>query len=91
MQAYANMTKEQLLEEEAKLRQVYQEYQGKGLQLDMSRGKPSPEQLDLAMELLNALDTETVMKAENGLDVRNYGGLDGIPEAKRLMADMMDV
>lgn len=91
MQAYANMTKEQLLEEEAKLRQVYQEYQGKGLQLDMSRGKPSPEQLDLAMELLNALDTESVMKAENGLDVRNYGGLDGIPEAKRLMADMMDV
>ena len=91
MQAYANMTKEQLLEEEAKLRQVYQEYQGKGLQLDMSRGKPSPEQLDLAMELLNALDTETVLKAENGLDVRNYGGLDGIPEAKRLMADMMDV
>lgn len=91
MQAYANMTKEQLLEEEAKLRQVYQEYQGKGLQLDMSRGKPSPEQLDLAMELLNALDTETVMKAENGLDVRNYGGLDGIPEAKRLMADIMDV
>ena len=91
MQAYANMTKEQLLEEEAKLRQVYQEYQGRGLQLDMSRGKPSPEQLDLAMELLNALDTETVMKAENGLDVRNYGGLDGIPEAKRLMADMMDV
>lgn len=91
MQAYANMTKEQLLEEEAKLRQVYQEYQGKGLQLDMSRGKPSPEQLDLAMELLNALDTESVMKAENGLDVRNYGGLDGIPEAKRLMADIMDV
>ena len=91
MQAYADMTKEQLLEEEAKLRQLYKEFQGKGLKLDMSRGKPSPEQLDLGMELLNAIDTETVMQAENGLDVRNYGGLDGIPEAKRLMADIMDV
>ena len=91
MQAYADMTKEQLLEEEAQLRQLYKEFQGKGLKLDMSRGKPSPEQLDLGMELLNAIDTETVMQAENGLDVRNYGGLDGIPEAKRLMADIMDV
>ena len=91
MQAYADMTKEQLLEEETQLRQLYKEYQGKGLKLDMSRGKPSPEQLDLGMELLNAIDTETVMQAENGLDVRNYGGLDGIPEAKRLMADIMDV
>ena len=91
MQAYADMTKEQLLEEETQLRQLYKEYQGKGLKLDMSRGKPSPEQLDLGMKLLNAIDTETVMQAENGLDVRNYGGLDGIPEAKRLMADIMDV
>lgn len=91
MQAYADMTKEQLLEEEAELRRLYKEYQGKGLKLDMSRGKPSPEQLDLGMELLNSIDKDTVMQAENGLDVRNYGGLDGIPEAKRLMADIMDV
>ncbi len=90
MQAYATMTKEQLTEEREKLRQVYKEYQDKGLKLDMSRGKPSAEQLDLAMGLLNALDKESVMAAENGLDVRNYGGLDGIPEAKRLLAGMMD-
>ncbi|MCI5821644.1 MAG: aminotransferase class I/II-fold pyridoxal phosphate-dependent enzyme [Lachnospiraceae bacterium] len=90
MQAYASMTKEQLQEEEAKLRRIYKEYQDKGLKLDMSRGKPSAEQLDLTMDLLNAVDKETVMSAENGLDVRNYGGLDGIPEAKRLLAGMMD-
>ncbi len=90
MQAYANMTREQLQEEEAKLRQIYKDYQGKGLSLDMSRGKPAAQQLDLAMGLLNAVDTETFMSAENGLDVRNYGGLDGIPEAKRLLASMMD-
>lgn len=90
MQAYASMTKEQLQEEEAKLRRIYKEFQDKGLKLDMSRGKPSAEQLDLTMDLLNAVDKETVMSAENGLDVRNYGGLDGIPEAKRLLAGMMD-
>ena len=55
------------------------------LKLDMSRGKPSSGQLDLGMGLLNAVDAESLMQAENGLDTRNYGGLDGIPEAKRLM------
>lgn len=91
MQTYAEMTKEQLQEEESRLHRIYKEYQDKGLKLDMSRGKPSTEQLDLAMELLNAIDAESFMQAENGLDTRNYGGLDGIPEAKRLMADMMEV
>lgn len=91
MQNYAEMTKEQLQEEEAKLRQLYKEYQNKGLKLDMSRGKPSTEQLDLAMGLLNALDEDSVMETENGFDTRNYGILDGIPEAKRLMAEMMEV
>lgn len=90
MQAYADMSKEQLEMESERLRQLYREYQNKGLKLDMSRGKPSGEQLDLAMELLNAVDKESVMAAENGLDVRNYGGLDGIPEAKRLLADMIE-
>lgn len=89
MKAYADMTKKQLQEEEAKLRQQYKEYQGKGLNLDMSRGKPSAEQLDLAMGLLNAIDAKSILDAENGLDTRNYGGMDGIPEAKRLMAGMM--
>ena len=57
----------------------------------MSRGKPSSGQLDLGMGLLNAVDAESLMQAENGLDTRNYGGLDGIPEAKRLMAGIMEV
>ena len=91
MQKYADMTREQLQEEAARLRQIYQEYQGKGLKLDMSRGKPSSEQLDLGMDLLNAIDAKSLMEAENGLDTRNYGGMDGIPEAKRLMAEMMEV
>ena len=91
MQTYADMTKEQLQEELTKVRQIYKEYQDKGLKLDMSRGKPSSGQLDLGMGLLNAVDAESLMQAENGLDTRNYGGLDGIPEAKRLMAGIMEV
>ena len=91
MQTYADMTKEQLQEELTKVRQIYKEYQDKGLKLDMSRGKPSSGQLDLGMGLLNAVDAESLMQAENGLDTRNYGGLDGIPEAKRLLAGFMEV
>ena len=57
----------------------------------MSRGKPSAEQLDLSMGLLDAVDSKTVAVSENGTDVRNYGVLDGIPEAKRLIAEMINV
>ncbi len=91
MQSYFDMTKEQLLAEQETLQKEYQDYQSRGLALDMSRGKPSSEQLDLSMGLLDTLDGKSVMMASDGMDTRNYGGLDGIPEAKQLMADMMDV
>ena len=60
-----------------------------GLSLDLSRGKPSAEQLELSVDLLNALDSRSILDSENGQDCRNYGGLEGIPEARRLMAHMM--
>lgn len=91
MQSYTTMTKEQLRSEAEELNRIYREYQDQGLSLDMSRGKPSTEQLDLGMGILNAVDEESVIYAENGLDTRNYGGMDGIPEAKRLMGGIMDV
>ncbi len=91
MKEYAQMTKEELAAELDELKAEYKEYQEAGLALDMSRGKPSPEQLDLSMGLLNALDAESLMAAENGLDTRNYGGLEGIPEARRLIAEMIEV
>ena len=72
MQTYADMTKEQLQEELTKVRQIYKEYQDKGLKLDMSRGKPSSGQLDLGMGLLNAVDAESLMQAENGLDTADW-------------------
>lgn len=91
MKAYQELTKEELLSLKAQLEAAYEDAKGKGLKLDMSRGKPAASQLDMAMDFMDALDSESVMKSEDGVDVRNYGILDGIPEAKQLMADMMGV
>ena len=89
MQKYQEMTKEELLVEKAALEKQFEEIKALNLKLDMSRGKPSSEQLDLSMDILDVLDAKSVIKGENGMDLRNYGILDGIPEAKRLMAEMM--
>ncbi len=89
MQKYQEMTKEELLVEKAALEKQFEEIKALNLKLDMSRGKPSAEQLDIAMDILDVLDSKSVLKSENGMDLRNYGILDGIPEAKRLMAEMM--
>lgn len=88
---YSQMTKEQLLAEQEVQQAKYDEYVGLGLNLDMSRGKPSPDQLDLTMPMLDALTSSDMLKAENGFDTRNYGILDGIPEAKRLFAEILGV
>ena len=87
---YAEMSREQLLTEKGVLEQQYAEYKAKGLKLDMSRGKPAPEQLDLSIDmLLHCLDGD--YKASNGIDCRNYGILDGIPEAKKLFEEMLSI
>ena len=89
MKAYKEMSKEELLALKSELEAAYEDAKGKGLKLDMSRGKPSPAQLDLANGFLNAVTADESFKCENGMDTRNYGVLDGIPEAKKLMADIM--
>ena len=91
MKAYKEMTREELLTLKAELEKAYEDAKGKGLKLDMSRGKPSPAQLDLSKGFLDALSSEDTLKAQDGTDTRNYGVLDGIPEAKELMAQIMDV
>ena len=91
MKAYKEMTREELLTLKAELEKAYEDAKGKGLKLDMSRGKPSPAQLDLSKGFLDALSSEDNLKAQDGTDTRNYGVLDGIPEAKELMAEIMDV
>ncbi len=91
MKPYAQMTKEELLTLQEQLNQAYAEAKAKGLKLDMSRGKPGVAQLDMGMALMDVLNSESDMKTADGVDTRNYGVLDGIPEAKKLMADIMGV
>jgi len=85
------MTKEELAALKSELDKEYDAVKAKGMALDMSRGKPGADQLDLSMDMMDVLTSKDVLKAENGTDCRNYGVLDGIPEAKRLMAELMGV
>ena len=91
MAAYKDLTKEELLELKSGLQAQFEEVKARGLKLDMSRGKPAAAQLNLSMEMMNILNSGTDLVCEDGVDCRNYGGLDGIAEAKQLLADMMEV
>ena len=91
MEKYEMLSKEELKSIKAALEEEYAKAQHLGLKLDMSRGKPAPAQLDLAMGILDAVSSTSDYKSEDGVDCRNYGGLDGIPEAKHFMADIMGV
>lgn len=91
MKSYRKMSKAELEALRAELAKDYEEAKKKGLKLDMSRGKPSAKQLDMTMPIMNTLDAESVLKTEDGFDCRNYGLLDGIPEAKKLMGDIIGV
>ena len=88
---YQDMTKKEMQREYHRLCQRYHEYEQQGLQLDLSRGKPAPEQLALSQRMLGELNSRSVLDSEDGTDCRNYGGLDGIPEAKALLAGMIGV
>ncbi len=85
-----NLSREQLQERLGLLTQKYNSYKALGLKLDMSRGKPGADQLELTNDML---DTAVLgdFKASNGFDVRNYGVLDGIPECKKLFSEILDV
>ena len=90
MPRYTAMTKAELETELAAVRARYDEMVARGLALNMARGKPSAAQLELSLPLLDVLDAKADLTAEDGTDCRNYGVLDGIPEAKRLMATLLD-
>ena len=83
---YSEMTKGQLLDEKKALDERYNAFKAKNLKLDMSRGKPCKEQLDLSMGMLDCKDYVV-----DGVDYRNYGILDGIPSCKALFAELMGV
>lgn len=91
MKKYSEMNREELLAEKESLEGRFAEYKKAGLKLDMSRGKPGPEQLDISQPLLDVLNSSADCNADNGFDCRNYGLLDGIPEAKQMFADLLGV
>ncbi len=91
MSGYKEMSKEQLLHEKDMLEQKFKEVQAKNLKLDMSRGKPSAAQLNLSNGMMDVLNSNSDMVCESGVDCRNYGVMDGIPEARKLLADMSEV
>ena len=89
--SYLNSSKEMLENEKKSLLNEYEGYKAQGLSLNMARGKPSPEQLDLAMPMLDIIHSAVECKAESGLDCRNYGELEGIFECRMLFSDLLGV
>ena len=88
---YSQMKKAELVAELEALNSKYEQIKAKGLRLDMSRGKPGADQLSLTENVLSAVTGNADCFASNGFDCRNYGVLDGIPEAKALFADILGV
>ena len=90
MKHYTEMTKSQLNDLLAQLNDQYKAIQAQNLSLDMSRGKPGKEQLDLSEDMLHCIkDSADCML--DGVDTRNYGIIDGLPSIKKLFADLLDV
>ena len=94
MKAYREMLPEELQSELTEQQKQHEEFVRRGLKLNMTRGKPSPEQLDLSMPMLDLLPAQgsaEALLAGTADDLRNYGTLAGIPEARELMGAIMEV
>lgn len=85
------MDKSALCDEKSKLLEQYKKFMDMGLKLDMSRGKPSSDQLDISMPMLDVIGSTSDYKTADGVDCRNYGLNYGIPEAKELFSQLMQV
>ena len=88
---YFQMSREELIAEKNRLQMEYDSLCRKELSLDLSRGKPSKKQVDIVMPMMNCLNNIEDCFSENGMDCRNYGILDGIPEAKRLFSELFGI
>ncbi len=86
MKPFTKMNKNELLDLKKVLDQRYQDFKSQNLKLDMSRGKPCKEQLDLSMSILDMKDYSV-----DGIDCRNYGVLEGLPSLRKLFAQLLEV
>ena len=91
MNVYSQTNTENLKNEREKLLKKYSDFKSQNLKLDMSRGKPCTEQLELSSQLLDTVTSKSKYKTESGIDCRNYGILDGIPEIKKLFSELLGV
>ena len=87
---YDEMSREEKQRELETLKKEYRKMQGLNLKLNMSRGMPCQEQLDLSMGMMDVLSSSSDLTCEDGTDGRNYGQLTGIEEARVLLGDMME-
>ncbi len=88
---YTSLKKGELEELYQKLQKQYKKYKDLGLSLDLSRGKPGKKQLDSLSGMLDVISTSEDCRSEAGIDCRNYGLLDGIPEAKRMFSELYGI
>lgn len=88
---YKTLSKAELENELNKAKARYDAFKSRGITLDMSRGKPGPEQMDISSKMFDAVSNDLGYKNETGIDCRNYGGLDGLPELKRLFSKIFGV
>lgn len=91
MSRYSELSHQELQQLHHQLMQRYEDWRGKGLTLDMSRGKPAGVQFDLVGDMLDTINSESSLKSADGLDCRNYGNFDGIPECKAIFCEMLGV
>lgn len=91
MSDFQELSVPELKELSIKLQDKYDEFKSKKLSLNMSRGKPSPEQLDLSMGMLDKVNSNDKLILKDGVDARNYGVIDGIEEAKELFSQVLQV
>ena len=88
MTAYPKMTAEERKAEYAKVTKEYEDLKARGLKLNMARGKPGKAQLDLVSDIFSLMQKPEDYVSD-GIDVRNYGELSGLPAAKRLFAEIL--
>ncbi len=88
---YTALSREELLAEKKYLSTKYEEYRAMRLSLDLSRGKPGHEQLDLMTGMLDCISKSEECRSMDGVDYRNYGLLDGVPEAKKLFSELLSI
>ena len=91
MKNYESLSREELLLLKTELEAKYEAYKILQIDLDLGRGKPGNAQLDMMTDMLTCISTSADCRSKNGVDYRNYGLLEGVPEAKQLFSDLLDI